>query len=204
VFPDRFQELLPAEHLAGCGGQRQQQPQFGRGERDRGALPGDRVPGAVDGQIAVRVDLRYAAVGRRSGRRPAQDGPDARLQDPGPHGLDDVVVGSGLQSHDDVHVVAARGRHEDRQRLVQGTHGAAHVQAGHAGQHQVEHHDVRPEGPQPLQPLLPGLGGGDVVSLAAQGEGDSLTDGAVVFDQQNSWHGLSIRRAHMVRAPVTG
>ena len=71
--------------------------------------------------------------------------------------------------------------------------GAAHVQAGHAGQHQVQHHDVRTEGPQPLQPLLAGLGGGDLVALAAQGEGDTFPHGAVVFDQQNAWHALSIR-----------
>ena len=45
------------------------------------------------------------------------------------------------------------------------------VQAGHAGQHQSEDDDVRPEGPQPVHPLLAGRGGVDVMVLAAQGQG---------------------------------
>ncbi|CAM5244592.1 hypothetical protein SAURM35S_04892 [Streptomyces aurantiogriseus] len=31
------------------------------------------------------------------------------------------------------------------------------------------------------------------MALMAQRQGDPFPDGAVVFDQQNSWHGLSIR-----------
>lgn len=43
-----------------------------------------------------------------------------------------------------------------------------------------------------MQAVLPGLGGGDLVALTAQREGDAVPYGTVVLDQQNSWHGLSI------------
>jgi hypothetical protein len=116
--------------------------------------------------------------------RPAQDRAYARVEHTGQDGFDDVVVGARLQADDDVHFVSPRGRHDDRQGLVDGAYAPAHVQAGHAGQHQIEDDDVRPEGPQPFHPLFAGRGGGDVMVLAAQGQDHALPHGGVVFDQQ--------------------
>ncbi len=71
----------------------------------------------------------------------------------------------------------------------------ADIQAGHPREHQVQHHDVRPEGPHPAETVLPVLHGGDLMSLAAQGECDCLPHGVVVLDQQYAWHAVSIRTA---------
>lgn len=138
---------------------------------------------------AAAVQISGAG-GRPAG--PAQDGADPRVQHPGLHGLDHIVVGARLQADNDVHLVAPRGRHDDRQCLVDGPYAAAHLEPRHAGQHQIEDDDVRPEGPQPVHPLLAGPGGDDVMALPAQGQGDALAHGAVVFDQQYTWHGPSI------------
>lgn len=137
------------------------------------------------------LDLRYATVGERSAD-PAQDSTYTGLQDACLHRLHDVVVRSRFEADHDVRVVAPGGRHDDRH-LVLGADPATHLQTAQAGQHEIEHDDVRSEGPQPGQPVLAGPHRGDVVSLAAQREQDALPDCAVVFDEQNAWHELSIR-----------
>ncbi|CAM5689788.1 hypothetical protein STENM327S_05843 [Streptomyces tendae] len=202
VLPHGLQELLAAEHLPGRGGQGEQQPQFGGAEGDGAPLVGDGQSGPVDDQVAVVFGARCPLVVRRAAHA-AQHGAYACVQYAGADRFDHVVVGSGLQSHDDVGVVAACGGHDDRH-LVVGAYAAAHLQAGHARQHQVEDHRVGPERPELLQSVLAGRGRGDLVPLPAQGQSHAVPDSAVVFDDQDPWHAAQYARARVAdRAWVT-
>ncbi|EFG65231.1 hypothetical protein SSBG_06046 [Streptomyces sp. SPB074] len=152
VLPHRLQKLLAAEDLAGGGREGEQEAQFGGGERDRRALVGDAEPGAVDREAAV-------GLGRRGAGRvlAAQHRADARVEHARPHRLDDVVVRPRLQPHHDIDVVAPGGHDEQRYlRPLRRAQPPAHLQAVHAGQHQVEHHDLGHlgrEGRDPSSPL---------------------------------------------------
>ena len=102
-------------------------------------------------------------------------------------GLDHVVVGAGLQPDHDVDVVAARGQQDDRQ-LVGAPDAAAHLEAVDAGQHHVQHDQVRPLLAQQFQAVLARRRGGHAVALARQDEFEGRADGVVVLDQQQERH----------------
>lgn len=65
---------------------------------------------------------------------------------------------------------------------------AAHVQAGDAGQHEIEYDDVRSEGAELFQPLFTRFHGDDLVPLMPQAQLDGPADIFVVFDNQDPWH----------------
>ena len=113
---------------------------------------------------------------------------DPGVQHPALHGLDDVVVGAGLQPDHHVDVVAARGQQDDRQ-LVGAPDAPAHLEAVDAGQHHIQHDQVRPLLAQQLQAVLARRRGGHAVALAGQGELQGRADGVVVLDQQQERHG---------------
>ncbi len=100
-------------------------------------------------------------------------------------GLGDVIVGADLQAQDAVVLVATGGKHDDRHRPLP-PHPPAHLQAVHAGEHQVEHDQVGP--------VRGGAGEGcgavvravDDVTGAVQIPGDDLGDGRIVVDDQDS------------------
>ena len=98
---------------------------------------GHLVPFGVDAQIA---DLEHL-LGRLAGRIAAQDRLDPRDELARVERLGHVVVGAQLQPDDLVHVVAARGEHDDRQVALL-AQSAAHFPAVELGHHQVEHEQV--------------------------------------------------------------
>ncbi len=71
----------------------------------------------------------------------AQDGADARGQFARIEGLGQVVVGAQFQAHDAVHILAARGQHDDRD-LALSAQPAENLEAVDARQHDVQHHQV--------------------------------------------------------------
>jgi hypothetical protein len=99
----------------------------------------------------------------------------------------------GLQPHDHVDVVPLHGHHDDRH-LVAVPDAPAHVEAGHAGQHQVEHDDVRTQGAEVFQSLLTRSRREDVMALVPQRQLDGVTDIRVVFDNKDSRHLDSVGR----------
>lgn len=97
----------------------------------------------VDHQATERQALAVRRRGARFRRLAApQQGTDARQQHTRAHRLAHVVVGAHLQAEHLVHVVGARGEHQDRTVELR-THLAADGQTVLARQHQVEHHQVR-------------------------------------------------------------
>ncbi len=110
------------------------------------------------------------AGGVRVGDR-AQHGRDPGLDHLGTGGLDDVVVGTGLQADHHVEVVTPRGQHDDRQPAPLAD-PPADLHPVHAGQHQVEEHQIGPEFGQRGETGLTGRGHPYLVSTAAQPEVD--------------------------------
>src|SRR5690606_6937083 len=145
----------------------------------------------VDGQRAVHLHpLRLL----RLAHRPAQHGPDPGLQHAWLDRFDHVVVRPRLQARHHVHVVVAGGQHDDRQVAV-GANAAAHLEAIHAGQHQVEHDDFRLHRAKTGQRLLTVVERVHAVTLPLQRQGQPVSYGLVVLDQQYARHGPHYRRS---------
>jgi cob(I)alamin adenosyltransferase len=112
--------------------------------------------------------------------------------------LDDVVVGAELQADDAVGLLATRRQqdHGDVAVLAQPRH---HLQAVEAGQHHVEHDEVRPV----LERGLDGgraVGGGDGVKpVATEVARDDLRDRRLVVDHEDR---LRKRHASIVRRVI--
>src|SRR5690625_1158996 len=127
---------------------------------------------------------RIAELVGAGGDEPADDGADPSVEDLHVEGFGQVVVGSGLESLDDVDGIGAGGDDDDRDRRAL-THGTADGGAVHRRQHEVEEEDVG------------AVGGDEFVSLAAVGEGRDrvieafepdlgrFPDDLVILDQNN-------------------
>jgi hypothetical protein len=145
----------------------------------------------------------------------AQDGADARQQFARLERLGQVVVGAQLQADDPVHGVALGGEHEHRhlrRMALQRADAAAHLQAVHVGQHEVQDHEVG-QGPgvrslQLRQAALAIRAVRDLQARLAQVLAHHLREAGVVFDhQQLGAHGGSVvgglDRAQCSRAGVS-
>ena len=187
MLPHRLQQLLAAVHPARRAGELEQQPQLGRREGDRHATFGDHQPGPIDGQVPVPLQLRLVPAD------PPEHRANACLEHPGLHRLDHVVVGARLQPGHHVHVVGARGQHDDRY-VTGGAYAAADLESVYARQHQIEHDDVGQVRTQPVQPLLAGLHRAHAVPVLGQGQLKALPHGRVILDQQHSRHAAEFHR----------
>ena len=129
--PDPAQEGLVGQDPAGALGKNAQQLELGRRQRHRAPGHGDLAPVVVDGEVPEHER------GRR--RAPAQDRPDPRRELGRGEGLDDVVVGAGLERAGDGLVAPVAGDEDDGQvgELRNGLHELDPVGPG---QHQVEQH----------------------------------------------------------------
>ncbi|ALE84040.1 hypothetical protein XF36_13545 [Pseudonocardia sp. HH130629-09] len=188
MVPDRRQQLLAAQHPARRVRELEQQLQLRRGERHDAIMRGDDQGLPVDRERTLSHDLRWAVAHHGwSLGRPSQNGPDAGVQHTTGDRLDDVVVGTGLQTGHDVDVVVTSGQHHDRDR-PRGTQPPAHLEPVDVGQHQVEHHDVVVTPGDPGQALGAGHGAVDDVSHVGQGDPQTLGDRCVVLDEQGPRH----------------
>ena len=99
--------------------------------------------------------------------------------------LDHVVVRAGLQAEHDVDRVALRGQHHDRHARL-GADRLADVDPVHAGQHQVEQHQVGLELAQRGQRTSTVGDHRGVEALPAQHDGQHLGQGGVVVHDQHA------------------
>ena len=142
-------------------------------------VAGDRVAGDVDGEVA---DGEALGLGLVVAAQPGAHPGDELL---GLERLDDVVVGAGLQAHDDVDGVGLRGEHDDRHAGL-GADLAAHLEAVDAREHDVEEHQV---GAVLAEDADGGGAVGDVVDLeplVAQDDAEHLRQRQVVVDDQHA------------------
>ena len=125
-----------------CSTRTLQDLEFERRQADRLARRPGRCESGVELELAD-PDARPAASGPAGDRRrPAQDGADPRLELGHPERLGQVVIGTGLEGQDLVHLAIPGGQDEDRGGPAARTL-LDHDQAVPVGQAQVEQDQVR-------------------------------------------------------------
>ena len=122
----------------------------------------------------------------------AQNGLDARHQFADTERLDDVIVRAEFEADDAVNLLAARRNHDDRH--VAGlAEFAAHVEAVHFGDHQVEQDQVGLEFPREAQGRAPIRGDLHIVQRLAEVVCQQIGDrGLVIHDEDAMCHARRI------------
>jgi len=179
-----------------------EQPVFRAGERDHRALGVDQVaPGGVEpplgeAQLARIARWRGLEV-RGQGARSPQDRADAREQLARHEGLGQVVVGAHLEADDAVHVLAARGQHQDGGVGVCAAgraQVAAQAEAVLARHHHVEHDEVDLVALERELHFAAVCSGGAAQALLLEIVGEQAADLAIVVDDQD----VVLRGGHRV------
>ena len=144
---------------------------------------GDLASGDVDRDLPERELVpTLRLVGLAS--LPAQHRLDARQQLRSAERLRDVVVGADLEADDAVDLVALCREDDHRGRHPLAAQHAQHLDAAHAGKHHVEQDEVQSLVAGGLERSLAIGGGGHLVSLARQVEGECLPKGGIVLDEE--------------------
>src|SRR5688572_21553636 len=182
VSPDPLQEPVTSENAPWPLHHAAQQLELLGGEADLGAA----VPHGIGVELHFEVFVLVSQDAARLRPFAPQRGAAARGELLHAEGLHHVVVGAHLEPEDAVHLVRARGHDDDRHvggRLLPADH-PAHLEPVHAGQVQVEEHQVCPA-PHALQPLFTGARDLDRDAGALQLVGDRLRDVGIVLDDED-------------------
>ena len=126
--------------------------------------------------------------------QPAQHRLDAGEQLTAGVGLGDVVVGADLQPDDLVDLAVLGGEHDHRHARALAQR-AADVDAGEAGQHEVQQHQVGAAAVELLQRVGAGLGHRDLVALLAQQVGQRVGERLLVLHHQDACHRVTSRES---------
>ena len=130
----------------------------------------------------VAHDDRGAAARRAAAQQRAQAGQQLLALE----GLDEVVVGAGVEALDARLERVARGEHEDRH-VVGRAQPARHLHAVELGQPEVEDDEVGVERRRLVERRLAVGGDAHLVALQAQRALQDLGDLLVVFDDEHAW-----------------
>ena len=179
ISPDLFEQALARDDEAAIPHQVLEQLEFPLGEFDLAV--------ATHGFLRVRVEPQVTdrEQGRTARRMAPEQGADARQQFGPLEGLDQVVVGAGVEAGDPVLGVGPGGQHQDRHLRVLAQLGA-HLEAVHSGQSQVEHDQVGHELGGDLQPLRAVTARPDFIALGTQCPPEHVNDVVVVLDDQDA------------------
>ena len=182
----QVQQHVAGQHPVGALHQGLQQVVFAAGQGD---LDPVGVEQAAAGRFqrpaveAVATDRRIVP-GFRLVARAAQDGAYPGEQLTRVERLRHVVVGAKLEADDAVGFLAHRGEHDDGDGRL-GAQPAREVEAGFAGQHEVEHDEL-------VVPVEPGAAGflavahrGDADALLFQETREQVADVAVIIDDED-------------------
>jgi len=107
-------------------------------------------------------------------------------------GLDQVVVGAGVQAGDAIAGGVARGQHQHRHRVAGSAQALQYLQAVHARQAEVEHGEAEVlvgERVQRARAVLHPVHG---VALGLERDADTLAERGVVLDKQDAHSGYSL------------
>ncbi|AGS33896.1 prephenate dehydrogenase [Corynebacterium maris DSM 45190] len=187
--PDAVDELAAGEHPAGVAHQVLEQVELL--ERHGHRLPADGDGVALDvhahapalEDLVVLDDLFLLAAA-------AQDRADAGDELAGGVRLGDVVVGAEFQADDLVDLRVTGGDHDHRH--VRGlAQLLAHVGAGHAGQHQIQQHDVDLVAVEFLQRGRPVAGEEHLEPLLTQEERQRIGQRFLVLNDQDGCHAVN-------------
>ena len=133
----------------------------------------------------------------------AQDGPDAQHQFPDAERFDHIVIGPQGQPHDAVHFLAAGREHEhgDGRRDRLGLEPAADIAAVHAGQHEIQHHQIWQLGGRHVQAPQPVGRFQYRKAFALKIEAQQLADIVFVFNNKYALHGTFLCLGEVVPFP---
>ena len=101
-------------------------------------------------------------------------------------GLDQVVVGAGIEARHAIVDRIARGEHQDRRPIARLAHAPADLEAVHVGHRDVEDHGVELLGGEAVERLATVLGERDVVALEGERPLHGRAQRGLVIDQQDS------------------
>ena len=152
-------------------------------DRDHPAVAQDPVTGQVDLDVAEVDRGRWLALGHAA-LRPPEQGPDPGDELTQAERLRHVVVGAELEADDLVDLRVLGGEHEDRDRGF-GPDDPADLDAGQLGEHQVEHDEVGPIGPEADQGLAAIRRGDDREPLRLEAVGEGLAKRRLVVDDED-------------------
>src|SRR3954449_9141758 len=161
VAPHLVEQALARDDDALVAHQVLEQLELALGELDVALAAADLV--GVGVELEVAGDQRGGAAGRTAAQQRAQAGQQLLALE----GLDEVVVGAGVQPLDARLDRVARGEHEDRHVAV-GAQPAGDLDAVQAGQPEVEQHDVGHVGPRVGERALTVADEAHLVALQAQ------------------------------------
>ena len=130
------------------------------------------------------IPPRSPCSGRPAAAGAAQHRAHPQGQFPRAERLGHVVVRAGLEADQAVGLVAQGGQHHDRDRPA-GAQPAAHLQAVHAGQHQVEDDQVGRLLGDPAQRLVPVVHALDRMAVADEVPADDVGDGGIVVHDED-------------------
>ena len=184
-----FHDLVAAQHAARAFGQRHQQVELVGGQLARRARNRNRTRVAVN---LKRAKMHHLVAAGRCGAAvvvaaPAQHGANAGQQLARLERLGQVVVSANFQADDAIHRVALGRQHQHGgvgRGAAQALDAAAHFQAVHVGQHQVQDHQVGRAGLQRFQAGGAGGGMGEAIARLAQILAHHAGQAGVVFDHQ--------------------
>ena len=120
--------------------------------------------------------------------RPTLECADAREQLAEVEGLDEVVVGAGVEALDPVGWRVARGEHQQRRRAVVPSGPGDDVDAGCAGHAPVDDRDVVLVPLELVDGVVAALDGVDLVALVLESEHEDFAQAGVVLGDEHS-HG---------------
>src|SRR6185312_3160186 len=182
--PHLIQQLRARIRAFGVAHEEMQQPVFGWSDLDLRIAGVHAMRGPVDAQ-AASLDRPRAAISLRA----PQHRLDARDQFARRKRFHHVIVDTGFEAADAIHLLAARGQHDDRHfgGAFLATQAARQFQSGHAGQHPVQQDQVGRRVADCHQRRAR-VGGVDRFHVGlAQRERHHVADRRFVFDDQNAF-----------------
>ena len=148
-------------------------------ERQDVTTPSHRVTTDIDRQVTNRENLRSDVICASNASPDAGD-KFFRLE-----GLDDVIIGPGLQPHDDVDRVRLCRQHDDR-RARFGADRPADVYSVSPRQHKVEQNDIGLRRSEGVNSCISVGAENRVEPLAAKDDSQHLSEGSIVIDDKNA------------------
>ena len=199
VAPYVFQQLLGGVHAFAVTHQELQELKLLGLQADRLVMQRDLAGSPGEGQLAGfdHVAGRSVSVTNLLPQQLAttQHGLHARHEFPHGERLGHVVVGADLETDHAVDFIVAGRQHQQRH-STRPANLAAHVEAVHAGKHEVQHHQVRLGGERQFKRAFAVGGRLDLVALASQVVGDGAGQALFVLDDQDPGQGVSPRARH--------
>ena len=195
VAPDDIEEAFAGDGLAGVFGEESEDGKFLGGAMERLTAAMECLRGEIDLDIAEME----VAEGGVFAAGAAQEGADAGEEFLGAEGLDEVIIGTGIETFDAVVDHAFGGEEKDGDFAMEFAEFGANGEAIELRHHDVEEDEVGLFAEGFVEAGGAVLGGEDAVAFGGEGIGESGAHGAFVFDDEEALFHRVIGRAGLRR-----